>query len=211
MCNTVHDESYVFIRSTFNQSRLSYKLDQILSDSILESSSNCSGMVKTLLCNYFLPLCGTDQAVYVPRAVCPEQCFLVQNSCMDVWDRVNTVIAVNEDLGVIDCNAPQKLLSSFPACCIELPAIGVQGNVTTPLRHASHCAFVCIGTSAPSGETTLPAPTNQVGMAVGIAIAIIMSLLALLLIVIVAVLYIISSKRKKVTLRRLQLDILARY
>ncbi len=69
---------------------------------------------------------------------------------------------------------------------------------------------VYAGTAAPSEESTLPISSNQVGLTV----AIVMSLLALLLIVVVvvvfAVLYIISSKRKKVTLRKLQLDILAR-
>ncbi len=57
----------------------------------------------------------------------------------------------------------------------------------------------------------MPAPSSQHGTTV----AIVISLLALLSILIVAVvfvvLYVISSKRKKVTLRRLQLDLLSRY
>lgn len=149
MCNTIYNKEsynklYVFIKSErFNQSWVSYKLEQILSTDILEDNSNCSSMIKSVLCNYFLPPCGINQTVYVPRAVCPEQCSLVQNSCTKIWDRITTVLAVNENLGAIDCSSSQNYLSPLPTCCIDLPEIGVSGMSFMRAFHVFK-SFKCI-------------------------------------------------------------------
>ncbi len=133
ICNTVFNEStgYVFIRNSsglFNQSWLSYKLDQILSDTIIDGNTTCSLMIKSVVCNYFMPTCGNSGFVHIPRAVCPNDCSLVQNGCSDEWSRINTVLVVNGNLGAINCEATQHLLNPLPTCCIEIPEINVQGD-----------------------------------------------------------------------------------
>lgn len=130
MCNSVLNGStnYVFISDTLNQGQLSEGLDRILSENILEPSSDmCREMLQRVVCHYFLPSCGMGGVVYRPRGVCHEECSHVQHTCSREWLLIGDIVEADPTLDNINCSATPDFLGPLATCCtgagVEIPGI----------------------------------------------------------------------------------------
>ena len=126
ICASVYSEmlGYVYHKTGFDQSGLLDQLSQALS--ILQGNQECIAMIKSIVCHYFLPPCGVNGTVYLPRGVCSEECSNVRDSCSDEWMSISKVLGLST-LGVINCTATQSYLSPLPACCTSA-GVSLPGN-----------------------------------------------------------------------------------
>ena len=126
LCASVYSEmpAYVYRKTGFNQSGLLHQLNRVLA-LILLDNQECIAMIKSIVCHYFLPPCGANGTMHLPRGVCSEECSQVQDSCSEEWMKISNDLGFSS-LEVINCTTTQSYLSPLPACCtsagVSLPS-----------------------------------------------------------------------------------------
>ena len=130
ICDSVFSKKQALVYQSNKVQNVSAELHDFLSDEILGSNHKCNDLVRNIVCHYFLPSCGINGTVHLPRGVCSDECSYVQYNCSDEWKRVNTYLR-HTSLGAINCTATQSYLSPLPACCTSVGVI-MPGNVFVP-------------------------------------------------------------------------------
>ena len=113
---------FVYIIKTLGtQSDISTLLNEKLHSALfVQHVKDCVDEVFAIICNYFLPPCGTVSKRLQPTSVCQKECLHVQSSCQETWDLVKSILGPNP---FINCEDTSDLLTPIPHCCT---AAGIQ-------------------------------------------------------------------------------------
>ena len=116
VCNNILrvNEDHVFITKSFGSQKNISEFLQILNSLTVKFDDYCHEKINRIICNYYLMPCGDAVSKLPPSSICPEECSLVQTSCLVPW---NDVRAELKDYHFIDCNDTSTLLFPLPNCC----------------------------------------------------------------------------------------------
>ena len=116
ICNNIHSAGvdYVFVsKSMGSQSNTAQILQSNIRQSLLKDS-NCRKLLFLIICNYYLPSCGTKGFVIPPSSICPEECYMVMDACKSEWDTIQLSL---QHQRFINCSGISSLLYPLPNCC----------------------------------------------------------------------------------------------
>ena len=135
ICNDIHSAGvdYVFVSKSMGSQEY---IAQILRSNIRQSllaDSNCRRLLFLIVCNYYLPSCGTKGLIVPPSSICPEECYMVMDECETEWDAVQLGL---QHQRFINCSDTSSLLYPLPNCCTGVGIkrrAGEKGNWTALL------------------------------------------------------------------------------
>ena len=191
------------------QTYISSELDRIFL-MLRGYGTKCSDLISRVLCHYFFAPCGASGLLHLPLSVCSEECYYVESTCAIEWRTMNDLLR-NATLGAINCNVPQALLEGLTPCCINAGIEFKSKKLSSTMYTLSFILFLSL---PPSHFNTLDITTTEapksisMNAVIGILAALVLLLVCVVIVICFATLMI---KRRKTTIRNLQLDVLSRY
>ena len=207
---------------------LSTEVDNIL-PLLSAINGECRDVMSKLLCHYFFAPCGANDQLHLPLAVCQDECHYVQTVCNKQWGVVNHLLSA-AGLSNVSCNATGSLLQGLAPCCIDA-GIQIHFMITTTKTNPSTEISI---TTEKDLATEKGLATESSGMDVSMCITIVtfclilistgtetslglvIGLLAAFLIILIAAIFMticlatVFARKRKATIRSLQLEVLTR-
>ena len=124
LCNRVlrPGVDYVFIASTHGTQRnvtlfLEKNIPSYLEHRSLTDDTSCYDNILRIICNYYMSPCGNDSSKLPPHAICPDDCYTVQQSCPAAWETAQHGL---EKYKFISCNWSSLFIFPLPSCCTSV-------------------------------------------------------------------------------------------
>ena len=108
-----------------SQEYIAQMLQTNISTSLL-ANSHCRKQLYQIVCNYYLPSCGTNGSNVPPLSICREECSVVMDACPIEWKQLHL-----QYQRFINCNDTSSLLYPLPNCCTSAGIETERGTEST--------------------------------------------------------------------------------